>query len=82
MASAVHVLKASRSIFNTIGFKAERPTKKYSPQRRFVFAAELIVEEDEGEEHGELLELERLSLVFKLWLRRIRLTEQGQRKNL
>ena len=82
MASAMHVLNASRSIFDTVGFKPERLTEKYSPQRRFVLAAELIVEEDEAEEYGELLELERLSLFFKLWLRRIRLTEQGQRKPL
>ena len=66
-------------VFDTVGFKAERLTKKYSPQRTFVPAAELIAEEDEAEElDGELLELEILSLVFKLWLRRIRLTEQGQ----
>ena len=83
MASSLHVLNASRSIFDSMGLKTELFAKKYSTQR--IFSDEGMADSpkslvDEGMD--EYFGLETLSLILKLWLRRIHLREQDRRKNL
>lgn len=83
MASSLRVLNASRCILDSLGLKTEPFAKRYSTQR---------ISSDEGmddspkslvdEGMDEYFGLETLSLILKLWLRTIHLTEQDRRKNL
>jgi len=82
-----------RSIFDAVGFKYERNAAKYNKRfSQFEHSVEISSssssEEDdvyEGESEGvsllasPLAELEYLSLIFKLWLRRINQTQDTGR---
>ena len=94
MASSLRVMPSLKSIFDSVGTKAQF-LSKYLERERFVFAegtdhsSSLSSESDESDEE-ELeesvllahLEVETVSLILKLWLRRIQLIEQDQRKKL
>ena len=95
MASSLRVMPSLKSIFDSVGTKAQFLSKYRLERERFVFAegtddsSSLSSESDESDEE-ELeesvllahLEVETVSLILKLWLRRIQLTEQDQRKKL
>lgn len=87
MASPLHGLNMSPTavliIFDSVGLKTKRFAERYSTQ---------MISSDEGmadfpksvvdEEMDKYFGLETLSLILKLWLRRIHLTKQYRRKNL
>ena len=76
-----------RSIFDSVGFKCERVAAKYdkrfcqSVESRESASSEKESSEEEIEESipVSLVELECLSLIFKLWLRTINLTEDSDK---
>ena len=95
MASFLDVMTAFRSIFESAGVKAERFIRDLKPPMRFntgvnemetdssESSADDESDEDEMEENAPgLLELEVLTMIIKLWLRRIQQTKQDQRKTL
>ena len=88
------LMNIPKSIFDAVGFKYERDAAKYNKSGFFQFEhtveqsssseEEEDVYEEEIEESTSLLasllaELEYLSLIFKLWLRRINQTEDTER---
>ena len=83
MASSLPVLSVLRPIFDSERLEAERFAKKYSTQR---ISSDEEMDDSfnslEDEEMDTYFGLETLSLILKLWLRRIHLTEQDRRKNL
>ena len=88
MASSLDVMKtvvtASRSIFDSVGFKAECFQEL---QLQILISVEKMEKnlhdgkQMEGNFPG-LFELEALSMIIKLWLRRIQQAKQDQRKTL
>ena len=93
MASSLRVLPASNSIFDSVGIYTELLAAKYNASVNEIndSSDELdsdceTKESDEEQIEGNIrlliLEVEALSLILKLWLRRIHATNQDQRKNL
>ena len=88
MASSLDVMKtvvtASRSIFDSVGFKAECFQELQLQILISVDKMENNLHDDEQMEGNfpGLFELEALSMIIKLWLRRIQQTKQDQRKTL
>ena len=95
MASSLDVMTASRSIFESEGVEAERFIQGLKlPVRCNTRVDEMEIDssessgddesdEDETEENFPgLFELEALTLIIKLWLRRIKQTKQDQQKTL
>ena len=88
MASSLDVMKtvvtASRSIFDSVGFKAECFQEL---QLQILISVETMEKNLHDDEQMEgnfpgLFELEALSMIIKLWLHRIQQAKQDQRKTL
>ena len=78
------VLTGSRSIFDSVRFNTEHLVKKYPPQRG-INVAETVESSPKGSKVREMnreVELEALSLILKLWLRRIHLTAEEAKMGL
>ena len=95
MASSLAVMTASRSIFESEGVEAERFIQGLKLPVRCntrVDKMETDSSESSGDDESDkdeteenfpgLFELEALTLIIKLWLRRIRQTKQDQQKTL
>ena len=88
MASSLDVMKtvvtASRSIFDSVGFKAECFQELQLQILISVETMEKNLHDDEQMEKNfpGLFELEALSMIIKLWLHRIQQAKQDQRKTL
>lgn len=75
------VLTGSRPIFYSLRFNIEHLAEKYPPQRGILVAekVESSPKRLKVEEVNRHVELEALSMILKLWLRRIHLTaEEGK----
>ncbi|XP_020627048.1 uncharacterized protein LOC110064346 [Orbicella faveolata] len=78
------VLSALRSIFDSVRFNIEHLAEKYPPQRGITVAekVESSPKRLKVEEVNRDVQLEALTLILKLWLRRIHLTEEEGRRAL
>jgi len=78
------VLSGLRSIFDSVRFNTEHLTEKYPPQRGITVAEKVKSSPKrlKVEEVNRDVELEALSLILKLWQRRIYLTEEEERREL
>ena len=72
------VLTGSRSIFDSVRFNTEHLAKKYPPQRGIIVAetVESSPKRSKVQEVNRDVELEALSLILKLWQRKISLTAE------
>ena len=91
MASSLHVLKAPKSIFDSVGLKTEQFLGICSPKKSAVddktndIDSPKRVEEDEVGDISRWniqVELEILSLIMKLWLRSMDPSQQVRRNDL
>ena len=89
MASSLHVLKAPRSIFDSVGFKTEHFRGIWSPKKVAVddntngFPEKVDEEDEVGDIRTDReVDLEFLSLIMKLWLRSIHRSEQVRQNEL
>ena len=78
------VLTGSRSIFDSVRFNTEHLAEKYPPQRGIIVAeaVESSPKRSKVQEVNRDVELEALSLILKLWLRRINLTAEEAKTGL
>lgn len=92
MASSLDVMTASRSIFESEGVEAERFIQGLKlPVRCNTRVDEMETDSSDDDESDEdeteenfpgSFELEALTLIIKLWLRRTQQTKQDQQKSL
>ena len=78
------VFSGLKSIFDSVGFSTRHLAEKYPPHRG-ITVAEMVASSPKRlkiEEVNRDVQLEALSLILKLWLRRIHLTEKEGRRAL